>query len=168
MSSVESRLRGARLVVVGVHAPEFEFASAPRHRPWHSRHGLKLSIAIDKELYDLRPLERCLAGEYLFDGEGNSVSDGGERGATTRSRPRSDDVGRSEVRHPAAGCQPRSNGVCERPSASYAGITNETTSALATRAGRVHPEGDWQTGTPVRSNSAMAPARSSFLSLPVR
>ena len=104
------------LVVVGVHAPEFEFGKRAENIDRGIRdHGLTYPIAIDNEFAIWRALGNdAWPAKYLFDGQGKLVKRWVGEG-------RYDEI-ESEIRRllaaanawrSAARCQPRGNGVRE-------------------------------------------------------
>ena len=136
------------LVVVGVHAPEFEFGKRAENIDRGIRdHGLTYPIAIDNEFAIWRALGNdAWPAKYLFDGEGKLVNRWVGEG-------RYDEI-ESEIRRLLAATNP---GV-ELPAVShevtvfartdqpsYSGITNETyIGADRRQPGTVTLEGDWR------------------------
>ena len=90
MSRRGTAIRRPRPVVIGVHAPEFEFGKRAENIDRGIRdHGLTYSIAIDNDFATWRALrQRRLASEYLFDAEGKARQALGRRGPLRRTRVR--------------------------------------------------------------------------------
>jgi thiol-disulfide isomerase/thioredoxin len=137
------------LVVVGVHAPEFEFGKRAENIDRGIRdHGLTYPIAIDNEFAIWRALGNdAWPAKYLFDGDGRLVKRWAGEG-------RYDEI-ESEIRRllvaanthvqlPAVSHETAAFGRTGQPS--YAGITNETyVGADRREPGRATLEGDWRT-----------------------
>jgi hypothetical protein len=96
------------LVVVGLHAPEFEFGKRAGHIDRGIRdHGLTYPIAIDNDFATWRALGNdAWPAQYLFDDRGRLVKRGGDPGA----------IGCGEAGHAIALDHPRGGGVCEERS----------------------------------------------------
>jgi len=79
------------LVVVGVHAPEFEFGKRAENIDRGIRdHGLTYPIALDNDFATWQAFGNdAWPAKYLFDARGKLVKRWWERAATTTSRPRS-------------------------------------------------------------------------------
>src|SRR5215204_5949890 len=136
------------LVVVGVHAPEFEFGKRAENIDRGIRdHGLTYPIAIDNEFAIWRALGNdAWPAKYLFDGQGKLVKRWvGEgqydeiefeiRRLLTATNP--------DVQLPAV--SPEATRFARTGQPSYAGITNETYVAADRREpGTVTLEGDWR------------------------
>jgi hypothetical protein len=136
------------LVVVGVHAPEFEFGKRAENVDRGIRdHGLTYPIAIDNEFAIWRALgNNAWPAKYLFDGQGKLVKRwvGEGRYDEIESELRrllvAADAG---VRLP--GVSREATGFARTGQPSYAGITNETYLGAERREpGTVTLEGDWR------------------------
>ena len=137
------------LVVIGVHAPEFEFGKRAEHIDRGIRdHGLTHPIAIDNEFSIWRALgNNAWPAKYLFDDRGRLVRRWLGEGSY-------DDI-EGEIRRLLIAAQPslRLPAVSQEASAfaqagqpSYAGITNETYIGAERREpGAVTLRGDWHT-----------------------
>ncbi len=137
------------LVVVGVHAPEFEFGKAVDNIDRGIRdHGLTYPIAIDNEFAIWRAFGNdAWPAKYLFDAQGRLVQRWIGEGSY-------DEIER-EIRRLLVAAQPGSQlpAVSELASTfektgqpSYAGITNETYIGAERREpGAVTLKGDWHT-----------------------
>jgi glutathione peroxidase-family protein len=137
------------LVVIGVHAPEFEFGKRAENIDRGIReHGLTYPIAIDNEFAIWRALGNdAWPAKYLFDAEGKLVKRWVGEG-------RYDEI-ESEIRRllvaadsgvqlPAVSREAAAFARTGQPS--YAGITNETyVGADRREPGAVNFEGDWRT-----------------------
>ena len=117
------------LVVIGVHAPEFEFGKRAENIDRGIRdHGLTYPIALDNEFATWRALGNdAWPAKYLFDAQGKLVKRWVGEGSY-------DEI-EAEIRRllvaakpgsQAAAGQPRGDRVREDGEPSYAGITNET------------------------------------------
>jgi thiol-disulfide isomerase/thioredoxin len=136
------------LVVIGVHAPEFEFGKRAENIDRGIRdHGLTYPIAIDNEFAIWRALGNdAWPAKYLFDGEGKLVNRWVGEG-------RYDEI-ESEIRRLLAATNPRvqlpavsheATVFARTDQPSYAGITNETyIGADRRQPGTVTLEGDWR------------------------
>jgi len=136
------------LVVVGVHAPEFEFGKRAENINRGIRdHGLTYPIAIDNEFAIWRALgNNAWPAKYLFDGQGRLVKRWVGEGSY-------DEI-ESEIRRLLAAADPgvrlptvsHETAVFARTGQpSYAGITNETYLGTdARQEGSVTLEGDWR------------------------
>jgi thiol-disulfide isomerase/thioredoxin len=136
------------LVVIGVHAPEFDFGKRAENIDRGIRdHGLTYPIAIDNEFAIWRSLGNdAWPAKYLFDGEGKLVKRWVGEG-------RYDEI-ESEIRRLLAAANSgvqlpavsREAAVFARTGEpSYAGITNETyVGADRREPGTVTLEGDWR------------------------
>ena len=137
------------LVVIGVHAPEFEFGKRAEHIDRGIReHGLTYPIALDNGFAIWRGLANdAWPAKYLFDGQGRLVKRWVGEG-------RYDEV-EAEIRRLLAATRPGTSLPAVSPEAmafakagepSYAGITNETyIGAERSQPGTFALEGDWQT-----------------------
>jgi thiol-disulfide isomerase/thioredoxin len=135
------------LVVVGLHAPEFEFGKRADNIDRGIRdHGLTYPIAIDNEFAVWRALGNdAWPAKYLFDGEGKLVNRWVGEG-------RYDEI-ESEIRRLLAATNPgvqlpavshEATVFARTGQPSYAGITNETYIGTDRRQpGTVTLEGDW-------------------------
>ena len=104
------------LVVVGVHAPEFEFGKRAENIDRGIRdHGLTYPIAIDNEFAIWRALGNdAWPAKYLFDGQGRLVKRWVGEGQLRRDRVRDPAAsGRGQPWRSAAGGQPGGDGVRE-------------------------------------------------------
>ena len=136
------------LVVVGVHAPEFEFGKRAENIDRGIRdHGLTYPIAIDNEFAIWRALGNdAWPAKYLFDGQGKLVKRWVGEG-------RYDEI-ESEIRRLLAAANPgvqlpavshEATVFARTGQPSYAGITNETyVGADRRQPGTVTLEGDWR------------------------
>jgi thiol-disulfide isomerase/thioredoxin len=137
------------LVVVGVHAPEFEFGKQAENIDRGIRdHGLTYPIAIDNQFAIWRSLGNdAWPAKYLFDGQGKLVKRWVGEG-------RYDEI-ESEIRRLLAAADPGVRLTSVSPEAtefartgqpSYAGITNETyVGADRGKPGAATFEGAWRT-----------------------
>jgi thiol-disulfide isomerase/thioredoxin len=137
------------LVVVGVHAPEFEFGKQAENIDRGIRdHGLTYPIAIDNQFAIWRALGNdAWPAKYLFDGDGRLVKRWAGEG-------RYDEI-ESEIRRllVAANTHVQLPAVSHEATVfartgppSYAGITNETyVGADRREPGGITLEGDWRT-----------------------
>lgn len=138
------------LVVVGVHAPEFEFGTRAEHIDRGIRdHGLTYPIALDNDLATWRALGNdAWPAKYLFDGQGTLVK-------RWEGEGHYDDI-EAEIRRLLVAARPGTQLPAVSPEVmafartgepSYAGITNETyVGAERREPGTVTLEGDWQSG----------------------
>ena len=136
------------LVVVGVHAPEFEFGKHAEHIDRGIRdHGLTYPIAIDNDFATWRALGNdAWPAKYLFDAQGKLVKRWAGEG-------RYDEI-EAEIRRLLVAAKPGIQLPAVSPEAtafartgqpSYAGITNETyVGAERREPGTVTLEGDWR------------------------
>ena len=136
------------LVVVGVHAPEFEFGKRTENIDRGIRdHGLTYPIAIDNQFAIWRALGNdAWPAKYLFDGQGKLVKHWVGEGQY-------DEI-ESEIRRLLAAANPgvhlpavsqEATGFAKTGQLSYAGITNETYIGTERRhPGTVTLEGDWR------------------------
>jgi thiol-disulfide isomerase/thioredoxin len=136
------------LVVVGVHAPEFEFGKRAEHIDRGIRdHGLTYPIALDNDFATWRALGNdAWPTKYLFDGQGKLVKRWVGEG-------RYDEI-EAEIRRLLMAATPGTELPPVSPEAtafaktgepSYAGITNETyVGAERGQPGAIRFEGDWQ------------------------
>lgn len=136
------------LVVVGVHAPEFEFGKSAEHidRGIHD-HGLTYPIAIDNRFAIWRELgNNAWPAKYLFDRQGHLVKrwvGEGRYDEVESEIRRLLAAGASDLRLPAVSHEAAAFARTGEPS--YAGITNETYVGTDRRqAGSVNLEGDWR------------------------
>jgi thiol-disulfide isomerase/thioredoxin len=137
------------LVVVGVHAPEFEFGKRAENIDRAIRdHGLTYPIAVDNQFAIWRSLGNdAWPAKYLFDGQGKLVKRWVGEG-------RYDEI-ESEIRRLLAAANPglqlpdvsdEATVFARTGQPSYAGITNETYLGSERRQpGTVTLEGDWRT-----------------------
>jgi hypothetical protein len=137
------------LIVVGVHAPEFEFGKRPENIDRGIRdHGLTYPIAIDNQFTIWRSLGNdAWPAKYLFDGDGRLVKRWAGEG-------RYDEI-ESEIRRLLVAANPgvqlptvshEATVFSRTGPPSYAGITNETYLGADRREpGGVTLEGDWRT-----------------------
>ena len=138
------------LVVVGIHAPEFEFGKRPENIDRGIRdHGLTYPIALDNDFATWRALGNdAWPAKYLFDGQGKLVKRWVGEG-------RYDEI-EAEIRSLLVAATPGTRLPAVSPEVtafekagepSYAGITNETYVGAARREpGTITLEGDWQSG----------------------
>jgi thioredoxin family protein len=136
------------LVVVGVHAPEFEFGKRAENIDRGIRdHGLTYPIAIDNEFAIWRALGNdAWPAKYLFDGQGKLVKRWVGEGQY-------DEI-ESEIRRLLAAINPgvqlpavshEATMFARTGQPSYAGITNETyIGADGRQPGTVTLEGEWR------------------------
>ena len=136
------------LVVVGVHAPEFEFGKRAEHIDRGIReHGVTYPIALDNDFATWRALGNdAWPAKYLFDAQGKLVKRWVGEG-------RYDDI-EAEIRRllvaakpgtPLPPVSPEAASFAKTGEPSYAGITNETYIGADRREpGTVTLEGDWQ------------------------
>jgi thiol-disulfide isomerase/thioredoxin len=136
------------LVVVGVHAPEFEFGKRAENIDRGIRdHGLTHPIAIDNQFAIWRALGNdAWPAKYLFDGDGRLVKRWAGEG-------RYDEI-ESEIRRLLAAASPgvqlpaithEATAFSRTGQPSYAGITNETyLGAERRQPGGVTLEGEWR------------------------
>ena len=137
------------LVVVGVHAPEFEFGKRAEHIDRGIReHGLTYPIALDNDFATWRALGNdAWPAKYLFDAQGKLVkrwAGEGRYGEIDAEIRRLLVAARPETALPAI--SPEVNAFARTGEPSYRGITNETYVGGDRREpGTVTFEGDWQT-----------------------
>jgi hypothetical protein len=136
------------LVVIGVHAPEFEFGKLPENIDRGIRdHGLTYPIAIDNDFAIWTAFDNdAWPAMYLFDAQGNLVMRWVGEG-------RYDQI-ESEIRRLLLAAKPDAKLPAVSPEAtafaktgqpSYAGITGETYVGVGRRQrGTFTLEGDWQ------------------------
>jgi thiol-disulfide isomerase/thioredoxin len=136
------------LVVIGVHAPEFEFGKRPENIDRGIRdHGLTYPIAIDNQFAIWRALDNnAWPAKYLFDGQGRLIKRWVGEG-------RYDEI-ESEIRRLLAAANPgvqlpavshEATVFARTGQPSYAGITNETyIGAEQRQPGSFTLEGDWR------------------------
>jgi len=136
------------LVVVGVHAPEFEFGKRAENIDRGIRdHGLTYPIALDNDFATWRALDNdAWPAKYLFDGQGKLVKQWVGEG-------RYDEI-EAEVRRQLIASRPgiqlppispEATAFARTGDPSYAGITNETYVGTERREpGTITLEGDWQ------------------------
>jgi thiol-disulfide isomerase/thioredoxin len=137
------------LVVIGVHAPEFEFGKHPDNIDRGIRdHGLTYPIAIDNDFTIWRTFGNdAWPAKYLFDNHGRLVKRWVGEG-------RYDEI-ESEIRRLLVAAQPgiqlpevtqEASTFARSGPPSYAGITNETyVGAERREPGAVTLKGDWRT-----------------------
>ena len=138
------------LVVVGLHAPEFEFGKRAGNIDRGVRdHGLTYPIAIDNDFATWRALDNdAWPATFLYDGQGRLVKRWVGEG-------RYDEI-EQEIRRQLVAAKPGTQLPATTPEAaafartgqlSYAGITNETYVGSARRErGTFTLEGDWRSG----------------------
>jgi hypothetical protein len=138
------------LVVIGVHAPEFDFGKRAENIDRGIRHhGLTYPIALDNNFATWRALDNnAWPAKYLFDGEGNLVKQWVGEG-------RYDEI-EAEIRRLLVAARPGTKLPAVSPEAtayaktgepSYVGITNEAyVGAERGAPGALTLEGDWQRG----------------------
>jgi thiol-disulfide isomerase/thioredoxin len=138
------------LVVVGLHAPEFEFGKNPTNIDRGIRdHGLTYPIALDNDFATWRALGNdAWPAKYLFDGQGKLVKRWAGEGYY-------DEI-EAEIRRQLIAAKPGTQLPAITPEAaafartgqpSYAGITNETYVGSERREpGTITSEGDWRSG----------------------
>jgi hypothetical protein len=136
------------LVVVGLHAPEFEFGKRADNIDRGIRdHGLTYPIALDNDFATWRALSNdAWPAKYLYDGQGRLVKRWVGEG-------RYDEI-ESEIRRLLAAGNPgvqlppvshEATAFARTGQLSYAGITNETyIGADRRQPGTVTLEGDWR------------------------
>ena len=133
------------LVVVGVHAPEFEFGKRAENIDRGIRdHGLTYPIALDNDFATWRALGNdAWPAKYLFDAQGKLVKRWVGEGQLRRDRGGDPaPAGCGQARDRAAGGQPRGDGVCEdRRALLRRDHERDLRRRRATRAGHVHPGG---------------------------
>jgi thiol-disulfide isomerase/thioredoxin len=137
------------LVVIGVHAPEFEFGKRPEHIDRGIRdHGLTYPIALDNDFAIWRALGNdAWPAKYLFDARGRLVKRWVGEGSY-------DEV-EAEIRRLLAAAKPgiqlpavsqEASRFAQTGQPSYAGITNETYIGAERREpGTFTLKGDWRT-----------------------
>jgi thiol-disulfide isomerase/thioredoxin len=137
------------LVVIGVHAPEFEFGKRPENIDRGiGDHGLTYPIAIDNNFTIWRAFENdAWPAKYLFDSRGRLVRRWAGEGSY-------DEIER-EIRRLLVAAQPgltlpapteEASTFAKIGQPSYAGITNETYIGVERREpGAVTLKGDWRT-----------------------
>ncbi len=136
------------LVVVGVHAPEFEFGKRAENIDRGIRdHGLRYPIAIDNEFVIWRALGNdAWPAKYLFDGQGKLVKrwvGEGQYDEIEAEIRRLLAAANSGVQLPAVSNEATAFARTGQPS--YAGITNETyVGAERRQPGTVTMDGDWR------------------------
>jgi len=138
------------LVVVGLHAPEFEFGKRADNIDRGIRdHGLTYPIAVDNEFATWRALGNdAWPAKYLFDGQGRLVKRWVGEGQY-------DEI-EEEIRRQLVVAEPRTQlpsttlevrAFAKTGQRSYAGITNETYVGSDRREpGTFTQEGDWRSG----------------------
>jgi thiol-disulfide isomerase/thioredoxin len=138
----------AGLVVIGAHAPEFEFGKRAEHIDRGIRdHGLTYPIALDNDFAIWRALGNdAWPAKYLFDSQGALVKRWAGEG-------RYDEI-EAEIRRLLATARPgtrlppvtpEASAFAKTGQASYFGISNETYIGTARHEpGRVALDGDWQ------------------------
>jgi hypothetical protein len=138
------------LVVVGLHAPEFEFGKRADNIDRGIRdHGLTYPIAIDNDFATWRALGNdAWPAKYLYDGQGRLVKRWVGEGHY-------DEI-EAEIRRQLIAARPGTQLPSTTPEAtafartrqtSYAGITNETYLGSERREqGTITLEGDWHSG----------------------
>jgi thiol-disulfide isomerase/thioredoxin len=136
------------LVIVGVHAPEFEFGKRAENIDRGIRdHGLIYPVALDNDFATWRALGNdAWPAKYLFDGQGRLVKRWVGEG-------RYDEI-EAEIRRVLVAARPGTQLPAVSPEAaafaktgepSYAGITSETYVGTERREpGTITLEGDWQ------------------------
>lgn len=135
----------AGLVVIGVHAPEFEFGKSVENIERGVRdHGLRYPVALDNDFTVWRAVDNfAWPAKYLFDADGRFVDRWIGEGAY--------DAVESEIRRllPAADLPPvtaESASYAAYGQPSYAGITEETYLGVYQRVpGAFTLDGDWDT-----------------------
>ena len=138
------------LVVIGVHAPEFEFGKHAEHIDRGIRdHGLTYPIALDNEFAIWRALgNNAWPAKYLFDAQGKLVRRWVGEGSYDKIEAeirRLLVAARPETKLPAV--SPEATAFAKTGEPSYAGITGETyVGAERREPGTVRLEGDWQSG----------------------
>ena len=137
------------LVVVGVHAPEFEFGKRAENIDRGIRdHGLTYPIAIDNDFAIWRALGNdAWPAKYLFDNRGRLVKRWAGEGSYDEIEAeirRLLVAARSDTRLP--GISPEATAFANARQPSYVGITNETYLGNERREpGAVTLKGDWHT-----------------------
>ena len=138
------------LVVVGLHAPEFEFGKRADNIDRGIRdHGLTYPIALDNDFATWRALGNdAWPAKYLYDGQGRLVKRWVGEGHY-------DEI-EAEIRRQLVAAQPGTQlplitgeaaAFARAGQASYAGITNETYVGSDRRErGTIELEGDWRSG----------------------
>jgi hypothetical protein len=138
------------LVVVGLHAPEFEFGKrADNIDRGICDHGLTYPIALDNAFATWRALGNdAWPAKYLYDAEGRLVQSWAGEGRY--------DAIEAEIRRQLVAAQPgrqlpsatrEATAFARTGQASYAGITNETYVGSDRREpGTIKLEGDWRSG----------------------
>jgi hypothetical protein len=138
------------LVVVGVHAPEFEFGKRAEHIDRGIRdHGLTYPIALDNDFAIWRALGNdAWPAKYLFDAQGKLVKrwlGEGSYDEVEMEIRRLLVAARPGVQLPAV--SPEATAFAKSGEPSYAGITGETyVGADRREPGTFKLEGDWQSG----------------------
>ena len=137
------------LVVVGVHAPEFEFGKRAENIDRGIRdHGLSYPIAIDNDFTIWRTFGNdAWPAKYLFDGDGKLVKrwvGEGRYDEIEAEIRRLLVAAKSDTQLPAV--SPEATAFAKARQPSYAGITNETYIGVERREpGAFTLKGDWQT-----------------------
>ena len=138
------------LVVVGVHAPEFEFGKRAENIDRGIRdHALTYPIALDNDFATWRAVgNNAWPAKYLFDGQGKLVKRWVGEG-------RYDEI-EAEIRRQLVAARPgtllpavspESTAFAKTGEPSYAEITNETyVGAERREPGTITTEGDWRSG----------------------
>jgi len=138
------------LVVVGVHAPEFEFGKQAENIDRGIRdHGLTYPIAIDNSFATWRTVGNdAWPAKYLYDGQGRLVKrwvGEGHYGEIEAEIRRQLIAARSGT--PLPSTTPEATAFARTGQTSYAGITNETYLGSERREpGTITLEGDWRSG----------------------
>jgi len=138
------------LVVVGLHAPEFEFGKRAENIDRGIRdHGLTYPIAIDNSFATWRTVGNdAWPAKYLYDGQGRLVKrwvGEGHYGEIEAEIRRQLIAARSGT--PLPSTTPEATAFARTGQTSYAGITNETYLGSERREpGTITLEGDWRSG----------------------
>jgi len=138
------------LVVVGLHAPEFEFGKRAENIDRGIRdHGLTYPIAIDNSFATWRTVGNdAWPAKYLYDGRGRLVKrwvGEGHYGEIEAEIRRQLIAARSGT--PLPSTTPEATAFARTGQTSYAGITNETYLGSERREpGTITLEGDWRSG----------------------
>jgi hypothetical protein len=138
------------LVVVGLHAPEFEFGKRPANIDRGIRdHGLTYPVALDNDFATWRALGNdAWPAKYLYDGQGRLVRrfvGEGRYGEIEEEIRRQLIAAKPGVQLPPT--TPEATAFARTGQPSYAGITNETyIGSDRGELGTTTLEGDWRRG----------------------
>jgi hypothetical protein len=137
------------LVVVGLHAPEFDFGKVPAHIDRGIRdHGLTYPIALDNKFETWRALGNdAWPAKYLFDSSGKLVRRWVGEGHYDEIEGEIRRLLAPKPETPLPPVTPEVAAFIKRGEPSYAGITNELyVGADRREPGTIALEGDWRGG----------------------